>query len=64
MRILLVILLIFSSNVFAIGLDDIFDPITDTTKNIYNKTKEFLNLDKCSSLYTYYLFCELKTGRL
>lgn len=49
MRILLVILLIFSSNVFAIGLDDIFDPITDTTKNIYNKTKEFFNLDKCSS---------------
>ena len=47
MKLLLVILLIFSSNVYAFDLDDLFSPITNTTKII----KESLNLNKCPGNY-------------
>lgn len=47
MRVWLLILFLFSSNLYAFDLDQIFDPITDTTKNIYNSTKKILNLDRC-----------------
>ena len=47
MRVVLLILFLFSSHLYAIELDEIFDPITDTTKNIYNSTIKILNLDRC-----------------
>lgn len=59
MRVALLILSLFSSHLYAIGLDDIFDPITDTTKNIYNSTIKILSLDRCdeSKLFTQWHDC-------